>query len=74
MWRSYIGYVAGNSGEERVTEPDRSTLFDVPLEAQFAKRSNVKINHQRYMNNSVADSGWNISLVDTSTKFCMKVP
>lgn len=52
MWKSYIGYVAGNSGEERVTEPDRSTLFDVPLDEQFAKRSNVKINHQRYMNNS----------------------
>lgn len=52
MWKSYVGYVAGNSGEERVTELVRLKSRDVPLEGQFAKKSNEKIYHQRYMSNS----------------------
>lgn len=45
MWKFYIGYVVGNSGEERVIEFDRLILFDVLLDEQFVKRSNVKINY-----------------------------
>lgn len=53
IWKSYIGYMLGNLGEERVTEPDRGSLFDVPLEGQFAERSNVKIYHKQYIKNDI---------------------